>query len=51
MNKGNYKRISPQRLLFPTNLEFRSADNGLLKSNGKLVQVIPSLPILESGNP
>ena len=51
MNKGMYKRIIPQRLQFPTDLEFRSGEDGLLVCNDKSVQVIPSLPIKPSDNP
>lgn len=51
MNKDNFKRIISKGLNFPTNLRFTSSDNGLLKCNGKLVHVIPSLPIDTEDNP
>ena len=51
MNKNRYKRILPQRLSFPAYLKFTPSDNGLLQCKGKLVQVIPSLPIDPSDNP
>lgn len=51
MKKDTFKRIIPQRLQFPSHLKFTNADNGLLQCNGKLVQIVPSLPIQKEDNP
>lgn len=51
MKNDTFKRIIPQRLRFPAHLKFTPTDNDLLQCNGKLVQVVPSLPIGPNDNP
>jgi len=51
MNKDYFKRITAQRLHFPTDLKFIASDNGLLECNGKLVQIVASEPVLPKDYP
>ena len=51
MNKGNYERFLPQKLTFPTDLEFTTSGDNHLVCNGKMVKVVPSGTIVPNDFP
>jgi hypothetical protein len=51
MNTGNYIQIQPQRIKFPTELNFTNSGDNHLVCNGKKVKVVPSGTIVPNDFP
>lgn len=51
MNKGNHKRIQPQIIKYPTDLNFTNSGDNHLFCNLKKVKVVPSGTIMQNDFP